>query len=171
MSYTSAMEAAGAVIHEEESFGSYQGDWLACITYEGRMGIVHGSYGSCSGCDAFEAEFGYSEPACPSHTYTYPRPEDCTDCKQAEAANQQKLAAFGREYAESMMTPDELQSYEVTLAEQTQWDSDAPGMQRFVKAHKGVHDHPKPKAPIPTDVHEADRLAAERILSWDGRVH
>ena len=29
-------------------------------TYKGEQGWISGSYGSCSGCDAFEAEFGWS---------------------------------------------------------------------------------------------------------------
>ena len=60
MSYQEALEAAGATVHAFEFFGSYQGDWWAKVTYNGETGWVHGSYGSCSGCDAFEAEFGFS---------------------------------------------------------------------------------------------------------------
>lgn len=60
MSYKSALFAAGAKVLTYESFGSYQGDWLAKVEYNGEIGWVAGSYGSCSHCDAFEAEFGYS---------------------------------------------------------------------------------------------------------------
>src|SRR6185312_7049306 len=58
--YQEAMEAAGAVVHAYEEFGDYQGSWYAKVTYQGETGWVEGAYGSCSGCDAFEAEFGYS---------------------------------------------------------------------------------------------------------------
>lgn len=60
MRYESALEAAGCKVLEFEMTGSYQGDWYALVEVDGDMGIVRGSYGSCSYCDAFEAEFGYS---------------------------------------------------------------------------------------------------------------
>lgn len=41
-------------------FGNYQGTWVAIVEYKGVTGVVQGYYGSCSGCDAFEAEFNYS---------------------------------------------------------------------------------------------------------------
>lgn len=33
----------------------YQGDWVAFVTDGSRVGLVEGSFGSCSGCDALEA--------------------------------------------------------------------------------------------------------------------
>jgi len=59
MGYRTAMEAAGATVLAYESFGSYQGDWFALVVYGGKTFWVHGSYGSCSGCDAFCAEFDF----------------------------------------------------------------------------------------------------------------
>ena len=50
MSYCQALEAAGAKILQFKSFGSYQGDWWAKVEYNGEIGWVAGSYGSCSGC-------------------------------------------------------------------------------------------------------------------------
>lgn len=94
MSYQEALEAAGAEVLVFEQFGSYQGDWLARVLYEGQELYINGSYGSCSGCDAFEAEFGFDEQKCNVHIYQYDSP-DCTECK---AAYQQKLADFGRRY-------------------------------------------------------------------------
>jgi hypothetical protein len=58
-SYQAALEAAGAEVEEFKEFGSYQGDWWARVSFGGRRGWVTGSYSSYSGCDAFEAEFGY----------------------------------------------------------------------------------------------------------------
>lgn len=69
MSYEEALKAAGAEVHAYETFGSYQGDWWALVSYEGKHGFVHGYYGSCSGCDAFEAEFGWTENECEDHKY------------------------------------------------------------------------------------------------------
>lgn len=77
MSYQSALEAAGAEVIQFEYFGSYQGDWLALVRVDGALGVVEGWYGSCSYCDAFESEFGYSESG-----------EDY----------QERLADFGRGY-------------------------------------------------------------------------
>lgn len=42
-----------------KDFGSYQGDWLA---YLENGSWVRGSYGSCSHCDAYQAEFDTKEP-------------------------------------------------------------------------------------------------------------
>ena len=56
MSYLAALEAAGAHVEAFVEFGSYQGEWVAKI---GHDRYIIGSYGSCSGCDTFEAEFGW----------------------------------------------------------------------------------------------------------------
>lgn len=60
-SYEGALRLAGATIHRFGTFGSYQGTWLAEVTFEGQRGFIEGSYGSCSGCDALEGEFGFSD--------------------------------------------------------------------------------------------------------------
>lgn len=57
MGYSEALEKAGCEILDFKEFGSYQGTWLAFVKYNGERGIVEGSYGSCSGCDSFQAEF------------------------------------------------------------------------------------------------------------------
>lgn len=56
MGYQIALEAAGAEVVEYKEFGSYQGTWIAFLK-DGTF--IEGSYGSCSGCDAFQAEFDY----------------------------------------------------------------------------------------------------------------
>jgi hypothetical protein len=78
LSYESALEAAGAVVHELKHFGDYQGTWYAYVTYNGETGWVSGAYGSCSGCDAFEGEFGWKDDEKPDY--------------------QQRLADFGKSY-------------------------------------------------------------------------
>jgi hypothetical protein len=97
MGYEVAMKAAGAEVHEYEQFGDYQGAWWAKVTYEGNIFWVHGSYGSCSGCDAFQSEFDYTDETCDEHRYTDKQP-DCLDCTNAKAAYDHKLAEFGRGY-------------------------------------------------------------------------
>lgn len=97
--YKDALEAAGATVHAFESFGSYQGEWIASVSYEGKDGFVHGWYGSCSGCDAFEAEFGWDDP------------EDAD-----------KLARFGRRYLDDLTEKGELLR---EFKEQATWDMGA----------------------------------------------
>lgn len=98
MGYCEAMEAAGAEVLAYQEFGSYQGDWWAKVSFEGSTFWVHGAYGSCSGCDAFQAEFNYCDEACEEHRYDYPPPDNCTKCEAAKADHQSRLAAFGLSY-------------------------------------------------------------------------
>lgn len=86
MGYELALKAAGAIVHEFKMFGGYQGTWAAIVEYKGKMLIVIGDYGSCSGCDPYEARFGYSD-------------EDDED-----------LAEFGESYINEDMTWDEFMS-------------------------------------------------------------
>ena len=84
--YQAAIYAAGADILAFEEFGSYQGEWIAEIKLpNGEVFFVSGCYGSCSGCDAFQAEFGW-------------------DCDEADPEYTEKLAAFGRDYLGKCMT-------------------------------------------------------------------
>lgn len=84
MGYREALEAAGADIIEFEEFGDYQGTWWAKLS-NGKF--VSGSYGSCSHCDAFEAEFDWDA--------------------HEEKDYQQRLANFGRTYLENTLTKEE----------------------------------------------------------------
>lgn len=110
MGYREAMEAAGATVHSYQEFGSYQGDWWADVTVNGERGFVHGSYGSCSGCDAFQAEFSYSDNGkCATHRYDYSdNHPDCPSCDEAAREYQTKLAEFGKGYIDgNLMTREE----------------------------------------------------------------
>lgn len=106
MGYQEAMEAAGAEVLAFESFGSYQGDWWALVRFDGRTGWVRGSYGSCSGCDAFEAEFGYDDK------------------------DPKKLAAFGKGYLDWLMTQQEA---EAAASENASWDMETDKVLAFLK--------------------------------------
>ena len=115
--YQRAMEAAGASVPAFAEFGSYQGDWWAVVIYEGKVGYVNGSYGSCSGCDAFECEFGWGNDETP-----------------------EKLAAFGREYL------DQIMPFEKAIKEANRnatWDIDADDMVSWLKDMQGVIDGSK----------------------------
>jgi len=123
MAYQEALEAAGAKVLAYESFGSYQGDWLALVEYNGQAGYVSGSYGSCSGCDSFQCEFGYdSEQQCDEHRYEGPSPADCQGCVNLKADYDTRLKAFGEGYLSLLESKDNLVK---KFTEQAEWDGDA----------------------------------------------
>jgi hypothetical protein len=132
MSYSAAMEAAGAVILAGRTFGSYQGDWINLIHYEGGLRAVIGSYGSCSGCDSFEAEF--------ESTYHHPTDEDgeedyeqighslgtvvdgCAKCAETQA----RLVAFGKSYCDAgLVSAAELDVEIAKHAKASEWDDES----------------------------------------------
>jgi hypothetical protein len=132
MSYRESLEAAGAVVHHFKEFGSYQGDWWAKVVLEGREGWINGSYGSCSGCDSFKAEFGWDdEPQCADHRYG-PEAKDCQLCAAMAKVYQIKLAQFGKRYTDNVMTQE---AAEKEAAANLEWDSDAADMFEWIKAH------------------------------------
>lgn len=133
MSYQQAIEAAGARILAFEQFGSYQGDWYALVDFNGKRGWVRGSYGSCSGCDAFAAEFDYGD-ACNVGEEIWDR--ETSDYRKATEADvsayKAKLADFGSQYLGDLLTQEEA---EKRAAEDIEWDSEAEQMLAFVKSH------------------------------------
>ena len=98
MSYSSALEAAGCTVLEFEQFGSYQGEWLALVDHQGIFGVVEGSYGSCSGCDAFEAEFGWG-------------------LDDEEGDYQERLADFGETYLPTLPIDMIIEKYEKIIGD------------------------------------------------------
>lgn len=129
MSYSDALEAAGAIIEAFEEFGSYQGDWWAKVTYNGETGYVNGSYGSCSGCDAFEAEFGWPSEyfKCSEHQHDYtPQIEHiCIDCIKQRNSFNARLVDFGKPYLEGLYSYEEAKKH---MSRNLEWDSDAQSM-------------------------------------------
>lgn len=102
MGYAEAIEAAGGRIKEFKTFGSYQGTFMALLN-DGR--IIEGSYGSCSGCDAFEAEFDYDS-------------EDQPDYKK-------RLAEFGAGYLNSACPLEQMiDIYKKKAEGEYAWDDD-----------------------------------------------
>lgn len=53
-SYGDLLTHTGLTVLNQETFGSYQGDYLFTVTDGTRHGIVIVGYGSCSGCDELE---------------------------------------------------------------------------------------------------------------------
>lgn len=115
MGYQEAIEANGVEVIEFKMFGSYQGDWVA-ILKDGRF--IHGSYGSCSGCDAFEAEFGWKDEVVVKQdngkyyrgNCRWSESDEVTE-DEANLLNQKhilKLQKFGESYLESAETKEEI---------------------------------------------------------------
>lgn len=125
MGYSEALEAAGAKIIAFQEFGSYQGDWFAFVEYQGKCGWVQGSYGSCSGCDAFESEFSYTPISCSEHEYEDKSGLDCSDCESVLADYKKRLAEFGASYLDGFQNQDEIE-----------WDIDAAEELAFVKSFR-----------------------------------
>ena len=104
MSYRDALKAAGANVLAFESFGDWQGSWVALVEYRGERGWVQGSFGSCDHCDAFQAEFGW----------------DWIDEERDDYL--QRLASFGESYLGGLQTTAQV------LAEHqanVNWDEEA----------------------------------------------
>jgi len=132
MDYIDALKFGGATVHDYESFGSYQGEWLAKVTYEGKTGWVKGSYGSCSGCDALQAEFGYESHTCGDEEYYNPLfgdegfREGCPQCQKLK----KKMISFGQGYLDQILTQEEV---EKEVSEYLGWDTEAGKMLKYVK--------------------------------------
>lgn len=60
MGYKEALEASGLVVEKFEMLGDWQGTWCARLADNS---FIVGYYGSCSGCDAFEGTFCYTDRA------------------------------------------------------------------------------------------------------------
>lgn len=132
MGYELALEAAGADIEESKSFGSYQADaYFRVKLLDGRRGWLCISYGSCSGCDSFKAEFGFDTSDGHDHAeYYYDwAAKPVKGCDRCEAL-QKKLKDFGEQYLDGLMTQEEA---EKAAAENIGWDEEAEEVLKFVK--------------------------------------
>lgn len=111
MGYRESLEAAGAEVLDFKEIGSYQGTWGAIVNYEGKKCLVTGSYGSCSGCDAFQAEFSYYDRIEPKKGKYYrdnnywDENEEITaeQARELNKAYDEKLANFGRSYLTALL--------------------------------------------------------------------
>ena len=110
MSYQSALTAAGANVIAFQEVGDWQGSWVALVEYKGERGWVRGSFGSCSECDAFEAEFGWDA--------------------DEEEDYQERLASFGESYLGGLQTTEQVAKYFDVDAE---WDSDAEEAAKWIR--------------------------------------
>ena len=109
--YQKALEAAGAYVLVFESFGDWQGSWVALVIYEGKRGWVQGAFGSCSYCDAFQSEFGWDSDFV---------------CEGME----DRLAQFGRTYLNDIQTTKQvLQHYDP----HADWDDESASAAEWVR--------------------------------------
>jgi hypothetical protein len=137
MSYQKALEAAGAEVLDFQEFGSYQGDWWARVRVDGKEGWVKGSYGSCSGCDAFAGEFDsmghyhgeeYASEYVSDVSDKDFAPETCERCADLG----RRLAEFGRGYLADILTQAEA---EAEASSNLEWDMDAASMVSYLRDH------------------------------------
>ncbi|WZK98993.1 hypothetical protein NGRRMQZB_92 [Escherichia phage Dru_SM1] len=112
MSYVSALEAAGCEVLDFVEFGCYQGEWLALIRKDGVLGVCEGSYGSCSGCDSFQAEFGWGDEESPDY--------------------QKRLAEFGESYLPANSFEEMIAKLQKDI-ENYDWDDDYKSMLETVR--------------------------------------
>ena len=113
MSYKSALVAAGAEVLEFGQFGSYSGQWFAKVRYNGETGWIQDWFGSCSYCDAFEADVGY----------------DYDD----EEYNK-KLAEFGKRYLGQILPAE----HYLPELDHNDWDSDATDAAAWIRKVEGM---------------------------------
>lgn len=118
MGYIETLKAAGAQVLDSKFTGSYQGSWGAIVIYEGKKSLVQGSYGSCSGCDRFQAEFDRYDPCAP-----YQRDgkyyQDNDDYEEVEITKEvydehqekirQKMADFAQSYLKTPYYKEDIQ--------------------------------------------------------------
>lgn len=135
MGYYQALEAAGAKVHSFEQFGSYQGDWWALLTFNGVTGWVNGSYGSCSGCDAFEGEMGSFSSHYHGEKYVWGLEDMLDGCENCQTYKI-KLAEFGMAYLGNILSQEDAL---VSASRWIEWDMDAKEMVEYISTH-GISD-------------------------------
>lgn len=130
MGYKKCLEQAGCKVIDFKSFGSYQGTWMAFVEYKGEKGIVSGSFGSCSYCDAFQAEFGYSNGHPIEKDGKYYRSDwendeedeiSQEDYKERIASYTQKMVEFGERYLRSGLENQEYYQRKLDTTEEDDW--------------------------------------------------
>ena len=132
MSYELALKAAGADVKVFKEFGDYQGTWWAKVSYKGELGWVSGNYGSCSGCDAFEAEFFYNYyEGCEEHRYD--EQKDCLACQENIKKYQERLTIFGKSYLDDLLMSQEAAEKEAST--NLDWDTEAEEVVAFLKTN------------------------------------
>jgi len=132
MGYRLALDANDVVVREYKEFGYCQGTWIAVLE-DGRF--VEGSYGSCSGCDAFQGEFGWNDDKIIKQqdgkyyhdNHYWDESEEITEEKANEENSMYdaRLKSFGKGYLNSSETKAEIVArYKRKCEEDYAWDDD-----------------------------------------------
>lgn len=120
--YRMALVAAGAEIIAYKEVGSYQGDWCAICDYKGKRIAVMGCYGSCSGCDAFQADFSYIELKYDNGKYLVDWSEVTKEeFEEKEPEYRRRLSEFAQSY---LSTPFEKSDIDREISICAEWDAD-----------------------------------------------
>lgn len=122
--YEDILEDVCDKVYGYKEFGSYQGDWLAYVRYKGKDVWIKGSYGSCSGCDWFQAVEKYP------WEWDY-EGNEVEYLKRVEAESVRLRDLFVNEYLEEDMLFTAGQLYE-KLKEDRGWDWDADKMLAYI---------------------------------------
>lgn len=140
MGYQLAMEVAGATVHAFKEFGSYQGTWLAKVTYQDQTGWVEGWYGSCTGCDAFQGEFGYDSRPVLGERDIWGGEMGWLCVEQTHVdAYDNRLKEFGLRYlSNQFLSQEELEARLSRSVAEQDWDDEASLMLNFVRSLSGV---------------------------------
>ena len=109
--YEGALQAAGCEVLDFKEFRSYQGEWLACVKTNEIIGVAEGWYGSCSDCDAFEAEFGWDGKETPDY--------------------EQRLKSFGEGYLPALPFEHYIVRFEKRVKGR-EWDDEALEMLKTI---------------------------------------
>ena len=128
--YHLALKAAGAEVIDTHYAGSYQGTWGSIVIYNGKKGLVTGSYGSCSGCDAFQAEFDdycYNAISYDAEKNTYTKDWGDTICTKEEfdiqvATEHQRLSDFGQRYLHIIQDKFDVENQLANTSKDDWWD-------------------------------------------------
>jgi hypothetical protein len=126
------MEVAGAVLLAHNEFGTYNGAWWARVNWIGKIGWVHGSYGSCPICDAFEAEFDTSYHDIGNDTHSvYNLFAGCRECKDVQF----RMVWFGCKYLDDILSQEDAERIAGKHADESNEDYEAL---EFVKSFREI---------------------------------
>ena len=115
MSYRDSLEAAGAEVLQFAKFGDYSGQWFAKVRYNGETGWIQDWFGSCTMCDAFEAEFGYEY--------------------DEDADYEERLANFGKRYLGTILPAEH---YLPKIDEYANWDIESVEAAAWIRHVEGM---------------------------------
>jgi len=136
MGYRESLLKAGAQVLDYQEFGSYQGDWIAFVNFNGKKGFVQSYFGSCSGCDAFQSEFNYNEDKCEEHRWDDDVIE-CDECKAKKMSYEEKIKNFGLSFLENILNYQEVYA---SVSENLEWDGNAKEMVDWVESKKSEYE-------------------------------